>query len=160
MLQAVDRLHRDDTGSVTQQAEQNAIDRLKQVAGALRPELPSRDQGTPAPGAAGGDQPRRRPTQADLMMLAQLRLLRELQIDVFTRTSVFERTRGRAVDSLAAEQVQELQSLARSQAQLAELSVRLSQAIARNASADPDTPSDDGNVGETQKDSLDPSPGM
>lgn len=120
MLLAEERLDRQDLGVQTQQHEQAALDRLGQVAEALRKKPPK--EGQPKPGGQGGQgggKPKGPP-----LNVAEIKMLRMLQQDLNLRTPELEAAQAEA----------NLQELADEQRQLAELVQEIMQRSAEDSS--------------------------
>ena len=85
MGRAATHLQRRQTGRITQEAEQNAIDRLKLLLAAMEPEKPGQSPGV---GGQGGQGPKKNEggPSGGVLPLAQLKLLKLLQEDLNLRT--------------------------------------------------------------------------
>ena len=124
MIHAANRLDQNDTGEKTQRIENESRRRLQQMITALLPDSPpdDSDSSSGSGGAGQGDQQPQPPPPSprDLQMLAQLKLLRQMQTEVQRRTLQLDQSL-RTPGGLTAESEQELTHLAREQGDLAEL---------------------------------------
>ena len=123
MGRAADLLDRRDTGSVTQQAEQNALRRLGQLLEALKPEEPEEDPDA-SKGGQGGKGPSGQPPGSGIQTLVELKLLKLLQEEVNRRTQELESAFGRA-EPLPDEVRREYVELSAEQGRLADLLLNL-----------------------------------
>ncbi|MCO6047847.1 hypothetical protein NG895_28410 [Aeoliella sp. ICT_H6.2] len=90
MRQAASALESAETGRVTQNLELNALARMRHVLDILRdppPPPPEDDQSSEGGGSGGGEQP---PQQPPLIELAEVKMLRWLQVELNSRTRQFE----------------------------------------------------------------------
>jgi hypothetical protein len=118
MNQAADRLEAGDTSQLTQQIEEDARRRLAQMVEALRPEPPDESASTGDGAGQGGRSRQAQP--GDLQKLAQLKLLRQMQVALHVRTLELDEL-SRSSGGRTAELERELLLLAREQGKLAEL---------------------------------------
>jgi hypothetical protein len=122
MARAADRLQQLDTSRETQAIEQKALHRLAQMVQALQLDPP---EGSPPGGSGagqGGQPPSAQP--GDLRMLAQLKLLRQMQVALRDRTATLDQAR-REGGGLSAEAEQQQKALEREQGELAELILQM-----------------------------------
>jgi hypothetical protein len=110
-------LDRQDTGAVTQQAEQNALVRLQHMQEALQQDRadPADDQ-PPQPPDPDSQQS---PSDA-IRRVAELKLLKLMQQEIYRRTAELENARART-GKLTDEQAEAVQQLAEEQGRLAAL---------------------------------------
>lgn len=117
MRQAASSLERYDTGRLTQNLELTALSRMRHVLDILRDPPPPPPEGSESPGGGGGgNQPQRPP----LIELAEVKMLRWLQLDLNGRTRLYEADSADNV-SQAAEKRAAAQRLAGEQRKLEEL---------------------------------------
>jgi len=119
VLREMDRaargLNRQDTGALTQQAEQNALMRLQQMQEALqRDETAPPDGQPPQPADSDG---RQAPSEG-VRRVAELKLLKLMQQEIYRRTAELENARVRT-GTLTGEQVETVRQLAEEQGRLA-----------------------------------------
>jgi hypothetical protein len=126
MRRAADLLQRRETGAPTQQAEQNALQRLGQLLEALQPEEPEEPEDDQGAGGGQGGQGSEQPPGSGVQTLVELKLLRLLQEEINQRTRALEATFGDA-DSLTDEARREYAQLSEEQGRLAELLLDLIQ---------------------------------
>ncbi|MEM1303793.1 MAG: hypothetical protein AAGG46_02795, partial [Planctomycetota bacterium] len=84
-----ERLAAVDPGRATQQHELAAIERLKHIADALTPTPPDDQEQPPSEGQGGGGQ-QGQPREPPPFDVAELKMLRLLQLDLNARTRRFE----------------------------------------------------------------------
>jgi hypothetical protein len=125
MLRAVEQLEARDTGELAQAAEKNALRRFEQLLESLQPDKPEaggqKQQGEGQGGQQGGQQP----PGDGIPSLAQLKMLKLMQLEINDRTQGLEEQFAKAKE-LSAEQQQEYQALAEEQSKLADLVLNLS----------------------------------
>jgi hypothetical protein len=122
MGRAAALLDRRQTGPATQQAEKNALAKLDLVLKALEPEPPDSKDGGPSGGGdnAGGKQ---RPT-GGVATLAELKLLRLMQVDLTARTEDLQKAVA-GVKEPTEEQRRQCAMLSEEQGRLADLTLQL-----------------------------------
>lgn len=130
MGQAAGRLKRQQTGEITQRAENNALARLELLIEALKPEPPIAEPGDGGGGGgdggdAGGATGGQAGNAALVRLMAELKLLKLLQQEVNLRTGQLQHDAG--ADPLSAEQLRQFDSLSKEQGQLADLTLQLIQ---------------------------------
>ena len=123
MARSAGLLDRGRVGANTQAAQADAVARLDQLIEALKPEPPEKEkedsQQQDGAGQGGGAKPSGSPAEA-IKALAQLKLLKLMQVDVNLRTRALEEAFG-SLDELADEAVQHYLELSQEQGRLAEL---------------------------------------
>ena len=132
-------LGRRTTDARAQTAQQAALERLTQLAEALRQEAEADEPSPEAAGqdtAAGGQEGKNRPSPG---AVAQLRLLKMLQEDLFTRTQAWEKRFG-GVAPLPPEAEREYKRLSEEQGALAELLFDLIGSGSEDVRADGEVP--------------------
>jgi len=126
------------TGPPTQEAQQNALQRLDLLVEALKPEEPTTDESN----AGGGDQGNQQGTPGSgIQTLAELRLLKLLQQQINLCTERLQQAviaTGKATE----EHTRRSDELSRRQGQLADAALQSSQPAAQNHEQQPKTPSD------------------
>ncbi len=121
MEQAASRLDEKQTGPETQQFEQAAFQRFQELIEALqqeKKEKPADPQEQP-PGGNGGAEQSPQPVDT-VAMLAQLKMLRSLQVELNTRLQTLGEKRDSG-NPLTAAELEELKGLGEEQGELAEL---------------------------------------
>ena len=121
MDSAAERLAAIDPGRATQNLELSAIGRLKRIADALEQTPPEEPQDSQGGSGEGGEQPPQEPPPFDV---AELKLLRIMQLDLNARTRQFEQQLAqnppKEPDLLDKQQAQ-AEKLSREQRELADL---------------------------------------
>lgn len=132
MTRAAARLDRLLTDAETQAAENVALARLQQLLTALKPDEPSDDM-PPQPMENGqpNNQPQLPPGEA-VNLLAELKLLRLMQVEINRRTAELQRLRTGG-GALRPEQEREVSDLADEQGKLADLVQTLSEKLSKRA---------------------------
>ena len=157
MIHAADRLDQNDTSTKTQQIEEASRLRLQQMITALLPDPPpdDSDSSSDSGGAGQGDQQPQPPPPSprDLQMLAQLKLLRQMQTEVQRRTLQLDQWR-QTPGGLTAEREQELTHLAREQGDLAQLVLHMTSLDQPPAPQTDRPPPNDGDAGLEALDQL------
>lgn len=120
MRQAARGLARLDTGRVTQNLELNALTRMRHVLEILRQGPPEPPEGEPQQSDGGGDGAGGQPQRAPLIELAEVKMLRWLQVELNGRTRQFEADLADSPQQ-AADKRQAAGRLAEEQQQLEEL---------------------------------------
>ena len=122
MGRAAALLQRRQAGLATQQAEQNALERLKLMLAAMEPEEPGKTASGDDAGKQGGDKHDGGPP-AGVLPLAQLKLLKLLQEDLNLRTQQLNQAEaaGRAAEELRDQYARLLEE----QGRLAELTFQI-----------------------------------
>jgi hypothetical protein len=115
MRRAADQLDRRETGSTTQDAQQQAIGRLDLLVDVLKPEPPSTENQSP-PG--GDNPPQQGPQAATLPPLAELKLLKLMQQQINARSEALQKA---AAGKPTPEQSREYSELAEQQGRLADI---------------------------------------
>jgi len=134
MLRAARQLGHVETGEVTQKAEQIAQTRLQQLVDAL-----SADDDLPPPDENGSSGPQGNlPTGDTIQIIAQLELLKSMQLEINRRTAELEEASLRRGGTLTEEQESELMDLAKEQGNLADIAFNLSQPTSVNPEDDPE----------------------
>ncbi len=128
MTIAANRLASHDTSPQTQHMQKEALARLVRMAEALKSDGLAGDQQTLAGDSTHQDAQRDRPTADNVALVAQLKLLKQMQVSLYERTAAVQEARrgGR----LAPELGRELELLAQEQGRLAELLVPLTSGAA------------------------------
>ncbi|HEV2969910.1 MAG TPA: hypothetical protein VGY55_07965 [Pirellulales bacterium] len=125
MTSVADRLQDRDTGSATQQLEQDALSRLKQLVEAMKEDKPAGgDPQAGTSGQGGSGDPANSQQGNTIRTMAELRLIRQMQEDVNRRTQRLTEAVGdrHATDDQRAE----FSRLAKEQGRLADLMLGLS----------------------------------
>ncbi|MEQ8785752.1 MAG: hypothetical protein RIC55_05615 [Pirellulaceae bacterium] len=133
MVRAAARLDRQQTDQATQDMENVALERLRQIVAALAPESGDTAE---AGGQGGAGQPQEGGNSQQITALAELKLLELLQQVINRRTTEIEAERVRG--GLTPELEQELLELAGEQGRLADLMLNLSRPKAENPEDNPD----------------------
>ncbi len=137
MRSASARLAEQDAGEVTQQAERRALGRIAQLRDALKQEpSPPNDKQNPAENSASpeGEPAESAAQPKELQRLAELKMLKLLQVEVYDSTKGLEE-RLRRQGNLTAEERLELEQLSAEQAGLADM---LRQMQAASAESEPE----------------------
>jgi hypothetical protein len=141
MERAVERLDQRQTDGPTIAAEEAAKRRFVDLVEVLQEEPGQPSEPPPPSGQAapGEQQPEEAGPQGDAIpQLAQLKLLRLMQLELITRTAALETRRQNGVID-AADQA-ELDSLAEEQGKLADLARNLTQQVAQPLEIEPENP--------------------
>lgn len=125
MEQVAARLDEKQTGAETQQFAQSAFQRFQELMAALEQD---KDQKKPdgdeqQPGGNNGGEPSAAPPVDQVAMLAQLKMLRSLQVELNERLLVLAQKRDSG-NPLTAAEIQELKGLGEEQGELAELGAK------------------------------------
>ncbi|MGD9644993.1 MAG: hypothetical protein AB7U73_04720 [Pirellulales bacterium] len=136
MVAAVERIRELDTGPQTQDAERHALARLEQLLAALEPDKPEDQQGGQEGGGEGGQQSGGQQGES-LPDMAQLKLLKLMQLDINERTRELAE---RLTDEEAAgdDVARALERLGVEQGKLADLVRNLSQPDDERPADDPE----------------------
>ena len=147
MAAAHESLLREETGATSQQAQQSALARLDQIVEALQPVEPDESESDDNQGGGQGQGQGQKGPKAPgdaLKAMAELKLLKLMQIGINTQTETLDRQYGNA-DALPEGARQEYARLSREQGHLADLLIGLMQEMAapeddpsRLPSLDPD----------------------
>jgi hypothetical protein len=127
MQGAAQGLSAQDAGAVTQEAERRALTRLTQLLEALRPEPPGESPAEEESSASQNQPPPEAPQQPPgeaARRLAELKMLKLLQVEVYDGTKVLEE-RKRRNGTLSPQEQQLLEQLSFEQGKLAELLTEL-----------------------------------
>ena len=145
MEQVAGRLDEKQTGTETQQFAQSAFQRFQELMAALEQE---KDQKKPEgeeqqPGGNSGGEPPAAPPVDQVAMLAQLKMLRSLQVELNERLVTLAKKRDSG-NPLTAAEIEELKGLGEEQGELAELGAKFLRMFEKPA-ADPaaDPPAED-----------------
>lgn len=134
MVTARQLLARQDTGDVTQQAQQRAIRRFEQLLEALKSESAAGQQQEQQQGGEG-QEGQQQQAEDGVHHLAELKLLKILQQDINLRTREIEESlRGKR--QLSPEELREYAALSEEQGRLADLLVDLARPAAEEAEDD------------------------
>ena len=139
MRLAADGLSGQDAGDSTQDAERRALARLEQLREALQPEPPQPNEKPPTENSNSanppGNQQQKPPGEAQ-RRLAELKMLKLLQVEVYDGTKALEERRRR-MGALTPQEQLLLEQLSAEQGKLAEMLSELNQA-ANEAGAPPE----------------------
>ncbi len=138
MDQAAKRLDERQTDAETQRFEQAALQRFQDLVDALKPEKSTakpQDQDQPG-GNSGGDQGEG-PPMDQVAMLAQLKMLRALQVELNAHLLTLAAKRDSG-NPLKAAELEELKSIGEEQGELAELAAKFLQMFEAAAQDQPD----------------------
>lgn len=125
MLHAAGSLDARDPGTPTQQAQTAALNRLNQLLAALKPaEKEPGDEPENNAGGQGGGNQNDPPPAGRVQALAELKLLKLLQLEINRRTIELEEVRAKG-KNLSDEQLAQLEELGREQGRLADLIAKL-----------------------------------
>lgn len=136
MDRAADGLDRADTGESTQQSERAAHTRLRQLQEALKRDNSQTDQ-PPSSKNPGGDGPKPPPPADAVQRLAELKLLKLMQMEINRRTMELEEIRRRE-GTLSEEQLDILKDLSAEQGRLADLAMDLTMPTEVKPEEDPE----------------------
>lgn len=155
MDRAANGLDRGDTGESTQQSELAARTRLQQLQEALKQDDSRTDQ-PPGSKTPGGDGPKQPPPDDAVQRLAELKLLKLMQMEINRRTTELEEIRRRK-GTLSDEQLEVLKDLSAEQGRLADLAMDLTVPTEAKPEEEPENLPDasDDNPGAGLEDSLD-----
>lgn len=138
MREASSGLSAQDAGDVTQDAERRALLRLTQLREALEPPPPTEGETPPEESSASqnepGNAPQRPPGEAQ-RRLAELKLLKLLQVEVYDGTKALEERRRRN-GTLSPQEQQLLEQLSAEQGKLAEMLTELTAGMSGAAAPD------------------------
>jgi len=132
MAAAHAELLREQTGQATQQAQQSALARLDQIVEALQPVEPEEEQSEDNQGGGQGQGQGQNAPKAPgdaLKAMAELKLLKLMQVGINGRTEALEKQYG-AGDAVPEQARQEYARLSREQGHLADLLLGLMQEMA------------------------------
>lgn len=134
MKNAAELLGQQQTGAPTQLAEKHALNRLEQLLQALSkdaPQQPDNQQQPPGGGEGGPQQPQ--PQTDGIPPIAQLKLLKMLQLEINERTTALDAKRN----TLTPREADEWVRLSAEQGRLADLVLELSKPSEENPAEDP-----------------------
>lgn len=140
MKMAAEGLAEQEAGETTQEAERRALARLVQLSEALQPETPKEGEPPPEENSASqneGGNPAQKPPAEESRRLAELKMLKLLQVEVYDGTRALEERRRRT-GTLTPQEQMSLEQLSVEQGKLAEMLTELTEAsMAAEAAPEP-----------------------